>query len=177
MKWDRLLFAVFLALGLVVALLILAVPEADGERGRPHPEFTSMDQGGSGARHERLLGWGYVFGALSIVSIAAFTALGASRRNGSLRGLGGHLLWGTGLFLAVWTLLMLAYRGNLRNQTGDLLLYFPVASALMLYLLYPVSTLYNIFFVTGFKRWVLSDDDHRSYRRLVADAGRVEEDH
>lgn len=171
MKWDRLLFGVFLALGLVVALLIVAVPESDGELGERHPQFTSMDRGGSGERHRGLLGWGYVLGALSIVSFSSFAALGASRRSGSLRGLGRHLLWGTGLFLAVWTLVMLAYRDYLDDETRRLFLYFPLVSALMVYLLYPVSTLYNIFFVVGFKRWVLTEDDHRSYRRLVDQAG------
>jgi len=62
---------------------------------------------------------------------------------------------------------MLAYRDYLDDQAQTLFLYFPLVSALMVYLLYPVSTLYNIFFVIGFRRWVLTDDDHRTYRGLV----------
>ncbi len=151
----------------MVALLIFAVPEVEGERGGVHPEFSTMDRGGSGERHADLLAWGYVLGALSIVSFGAFLALGASRASGSLRGLGRHLLWGTGLFLAAWTLVMLAYRDSLADQSTSLVLYFPLASALMLYLLYPVSMVYNLFFVAGFKRWVLTDEDHRTYRHLA----------
>lgn len=167
MRWDRLLFGAFLALGLVVSLLIVVVPEAADERGRPHPDFSSMSQGGAGERHQGLLGWGYAFGALSIVIFAAFVALGASRKGGGLRGLGRHLVWSTALLLAVWTLLMLAYRDSLDNGGRGLWLYFPVVTALMLYLFYPLSTLYNLLFVAGFERWVLSEEDRRTYRELV----------
>lgn len=170
MQWDRILFVVFLALGALVAALIFAVPESPHESGSVHPRYPSMSYGGDSERHTGVRGWAYGFGTLSIVSFAVCIAF-CVRRRGTLRGLGPHLVWTTLVFLALWTLLVAADAGALGSEVRRPFLLFPLASSIMVYVLYPASALYSLLFVAGFRRWVLSDDDYRAYRTLVEQAG------
>lgn len=164
------LFAAALALGALFAAALL-IPEAAGGQVAVHPDHPTLLQGGSGAeRHGPILWLGWGVGTLEILLFVAFLALGA-RRGASLRGLGKPLLWGTAAYLAVWTWLILAYRGY-ASRAGDadpsLFLALPAPTAIMLYVLWPVPVIFVVFFVAGFRRWVLTEEDQAAFERLVA---------
>lgn len=165
MKLDLLVFVLTLAMGaLLVAAFLL--PEADTVTGQAHPTFQGMRQGGDGAgRHLALMPLAWLFGSLQIALFAALIAFGARQRD-HLRGLTRPLLIVTGLYLVVWSLLLLAYRSFLHEPATGWL-WFPAPTAIMLYVLWPLPVLYVVLYARGFKRWVMTESDIREFRRLL----------
>jgi hypothetical protein len=39
----------------------------------------------------------------------------------------------------------------------------------MLYGFFPVTILFNLLYVIGFNRWILTEEDYQEYKRLVAE--------
>jgi hypothetical protein len=167
-KLERILFGLVLAIWAVV-LVAMLIPEPEHARGMVHPSFATMKHGGSGVeRHAGVLWLGGAFGGLAIATFVTLMAFG-SRRGDSLRGLGPRLVLGLAAYLGAWSWLVLAYRDYLTEPTHRLILGFPAPTAIMLYVLWPVSVVFNVLFVVGFKRWVFSDEDRERYERLVAE--------
>ena len=161
--------------GVAAALLVLCLyvawglPPAAGVGGEPHPDYPSMWVGGSGLeRHGGLLTVGWLFGALTILVFVLLIAFGG-RRRGRLGSLSGPLIVGLAAYLAVFTWMMAAYGDSLVDPEESELLFlgFPRPTAIMLYVFYPVSTLFNVYFVAGFRRWVLTEEDEARYDQLV----------
>ncbi len=166
MKLDKLVFGVVIAMCAVVVALTL-VPEGGGAV--VHPEFSTMRHSGDGIdRHPLQLVVGWLFGVLMIVLFVALIAFGA-RQDERLRGLGRPLLYAGAAYVGVWSWLVVAYHEYLTEPLAPVFLGFPEPTAVMIYVLWPVSTVFNLYFVFGFRRWVLSDDDLAKYRRLVAE--------
>ncbi len=167
MKLERIVFALVLAISAVV-LVTMLVPEGEHAQGLEHPSFATMRHGGSGvARHAGILWLGGAFGGLAITLFVALMAFG-TRRGDSLRGLGPKLILGLVAYLAAWSWLVFAYRGYMNEPDHSLVLGFPLPTAIMLFVLWPVSIVFNLVFVVGVKHWVLSDQDHERYQQLVA---------
>ena len=159
--------------GTVVVLLVLAlgiawvIPAADGVGGHPHDVHMSMRQAGSGPdRHEGLLGVGWAFGMLSIFIFVLLIGFGCRRGDG-FRGLARPLVAAFCVYVGVFTWMMVAYADYMVAPGGPLILGFPLPSAIMLYLLYPVTAILNLYFVVGYRRWVLTGDDEARYVELV----------
>jgi hypothetical protein len=55
------------------------------------------------------------------------------------------------------------------TESHTLFLALPAPSAIMLYVLLPVTALLTAFYVIGFQRWILTEDDLAEYERLLAD--------
>ncbi|MEE9219486.1 MAG: hypothetical protein V3U98_10520 [Acidobacteriota bacterium] len=167
MKRGWVVFGLVLAtLGVLGAAAL--VPEVGGGHSAAHPRFPSMAYGGSGfERHGGILWLGWAFGVFQILLYAALMAFGGSKR-GSLRGLGYPLLLSTAAYLAVWSWLVLSYRSYMSGAGRSLFLAFPAPTALLVYGLWPLTLLFTLCFVLGFKRWVLSDEDYAEYQRLLA---------
>jgi hypothetical protein len=163
-----------LLLVLLIALCVLAVasmllPEPDGARGTDHPAFGNMKHGGSGeARIAETLWLNWVFGVLTLLVFVTLIAIGA-RKGGDLRGLGRRLgLTAVGCIIA-WTCLVISYKQYMTTESHTLFLALPAPSAIMLYVLLPVTALLTAFYVIGFQRWILTEDDLAEYERLLAD--------
>ena len=77
-----------------------------------------------GERSADILWLGWTAGVLEILLFALFVALGA-RRGGGLRGLGVWLACGTAVYIAVWTWLVVAYRGYVDDPAPALFLALP----------------------------------------------------
>jgi hypothetical protein len=171
MKLDKILFATIVGMiGVVVALFL--VPQVEGGNGVVHAEFSSMWHGGSGiARHGHVIWLGWLLGVASMVMFVVLMAFGA-RKGERLRGLGPPLLAGTAVYLGAWTWLCLAYADYLKEASHPLVAALPVPTAIMLYVLFPVSVVFNLFFVIGFKRWILSPEDFARYQRLLTEKRR-----
>jgi len=158
----------------LLALASMLAPEPAAARGVDHPIHSNMKHGGSGeARHAGvlLLNWG--FGVLSLLVFATLIAIGASKR-GSLRGLGPWLWLTTIGCVIAWTYLVLSYRQYMTEASHSLFLALPAPSAVMLYLFLPTAALLTLFYVIGFKRWILTDEDFATYEGLLAERQRRE---
>ena len=167
MKIAKLLLVVLLALW-VVCLGTILTPRENVE-GVVHPKIASMRHGGDPERHSAVLGWGWGFGALMITSVVALIAFGARKDERLHGGLGWWLLGGLLAYLAAWTWLVLAYERYVHDPSPALYLYLPAPSAIMLYVLFPVSVLFNLLFVAAFRRSIFSVADEAAYERLVAE--------
>ena len=143
------------------------MPESEGVGGYDHPTFSTMRSGGSGvARHADVLWVGWLFGVLTILCFTLLIAFGA-QSGGRLRGLGPRLTLGFVLHAGVFTCLVLAYRTSLFQPARVSWGGFPESTAVMLFLLYPASAIFNVLYVVGFRRWILTEDDERRYEELV----------
>jgi len=167
MKLEKTLLALLVMMW-IVAIITTLMPEIEGARGTAHPDFVSMSHGGSGVdRHAQVLWMNWAFGMLTILIFAILLAFG-SRKRESLRGLGRWLVITTIGCLGAWTWLVVSYQRYMTEDTHALVFALPAPSAVMLYVLLPISVLFNIFYVVGFKRWILSDEDLADYERLLA---------
>ena len=165
----RLLTLLVGSLLLVIAAvaLLLLTPELGDVGGKPHEQFSTMVSGGSGsARHANVLWLGGLFGAASLVYFVALMAFGA-RKGASLRGLGKPLAASLGVALAFWVWLLVSYVRTMDGGAVSFFLTLPGPSAIMLYGLFPVTILFNLLYVIGYNRWILTEDDYREYQRLV----------
>lgn len=176
MKLDKALFGITLAIATVVGIAML-VPEAPEGHGVTHPEFPSMLSGGSGpARHGPVVLWlGWAFVVLQTLSFAVLMAFGVQKGK-QLRGLGKPLLYCTTAHLVALTWIVLSYQRYTGETTHSLFLGFPAPTALLLYVLWPLTMVFSFCFVIGFKRWVLSEEDLAEFERLLAKRRRVQVD-
>ncbi len=164
MQLDKILFASILLMCAAVALATL-LPPAEGAGSGAHPELASMRHGGSGLeRHGGRLWAGWLFGTAMILMFVALIAFGARRHARDFRG---WLIGGTALVLAAWTWVIAAYRGYLADPDPELYLALPAPTAIMAYVFLPLTLIFILCFVLGFKRWVLSDEDLEQYQRLI----------
>lgn len=165
-RWAWLAFAA--AGGLLVLLTVaLALPQPPGSFGMPHPKVEGLLHGGSGAeRHGGRLGLSWAIGGFELLFFLSLIALGARQRE-SLRGLGRPLLLGGAIYMAIWTLLMVAYGRYLAQGEPALVLALPEPTAVMLYLLYPMPAFFIALYVVGFRRWVLTEEDQLAFDHLV----------
>lgn len=168
MKLDKAVFGIILAIGAVVGLALF-VPEAPNGHGVIHSEFPSMLAGGSAQRHEGILWVGWAFGILQLFLYGTLMAFG-SRKGATLRGLGRPLIYGTAIQIATLTAVVLTYRATMGESTPSSVLAFPTSTAVFIYVLWPLTVLFNLLFVFGFQRWVLTDSDLAQYEQLVAAA-------
>jgi hypothetical protein len=169
MKTWILVFAIAIGLTatLVVAVCWTARPP---DQSVDHPEFANMQQSGNDAVPDTGLLWvGWSFGALQIALFAAMLALGARSR----RGLSGPLIAASLVYLAIWSALVLTYRGQLNVEDPALFLGFPVATAWMLFAIWPFPLIFTIYYVVGFDRWIATPEDlaelDRTLERLRAE--------
>jgi hypothetical protein len=176
MKLEKILFTILIAMA-AVTLITMLIPEVEGSGGIPHPRYESMRHGGSGIeRHGHLIWLHWTFGALAISFFVALMAFGA-RKGDSLRGFGRKLALGLAAFLAAWTFLVVAYRDYMLEATHKLYFGFPLPTAIMLYVLFPVSMVYVFFYLFGFEQWVLSNQDYTAYERLLAEKRASQNNH
>lgn len=171
MKLDRLLVALLIAFSLALLLVALA-PRADNSTGIGHPRFSTMLSGGDGAeRHGPLLWPGWLLGTTLFALLAGLMAFGA-RRAGRLHGLGWPLVLATVAVIGAWSWVVLAYARTLSTGETSWWLGLPLPTAVMIFVLYPVSAIFSLLYVVGFERWVLPGDELERFRRLVADKRR-----
>ncbi len=165
-RWAWPAFAA--AAGLLVLFVIaLALPQPPASYGMPHPEVEGLLHGGSGPeRHGGRLGLGWAIGGFELLFFLSLIALG-TRQRADLRGLGKPLMLGGAVYVAIWTLLMVAYGRYLGQAEPSLVLALPEPTAVMLYLLYPMPAFFIALYVIGFRRWVLTEDDQAAFDRLV----------
>jgi hypothetical protein len=164
MRWLALLLCSLLLLIGVVAAITLT-PEVGDVGGAPHERFSTMARGGSGfERHENVLELGGLFGAGCLLFFTALMAFGA-RKGSSARGLAVPLLLTLGLNLGCWFWILVRYWDD---ASPVFFLALPIPVAIMIYGLFPSTILFNLLYVLGYRRWILTDEDFEAYERLLA---------
>ena len=159
--------SLLLIIAVVVALLF--TPELGDVGGKPHGQFSTMASGGSASvRHANVLWLGGLFGAASLIFFVALMAFGA-RKGASLRGLGRPLAASLVVCLSFWVWLLVSYARTMDNGAVSFFLTLPEPSAIMLYGFFPVTILFNLLYVIGFKQWVLTEEDYQEYKRLITE--------
>ncbi len=157
-----------LVLLVAVTTAILLTPEVGDVGGTPHEQFATMASGGSGVeRHQNVFWLGGLFGAFTLLFLVALMGFGA-RKGQSLRGLQAPLLASLALSLGAWVCLLVSYAQYVRRDSETFFLALPAPSAIMLYALFPLTILFNLLYVVGFDRWVLTPKDYEDYERLLA---------
>ncbi len=157
-----------LVLLVAVTTAILLTPEVGDVGGKPHEQFATMASGGSGVeRHENVLWLGGLFGAFTLLFLVALMGFGA-RKDDSSRGLLGPLSVSLALSLGAWVCLLVSYTQYARGDSETFFLALPAPSAIMLYALFPLTIFFNLLYVVGFERWILTHEDYEDYERLLA---------
>ena len=167
MNLDKVIFGLVLAMLVVLCAAMLA-GGATTAGAVPHPGYPSMLHGGDGSQRNGPVLWhGLVFGVLLTALFGTLMAFGA-RKGGSFRGLTLPMAVIVAVHIVVYTWLVLAYRSYLTGDDGGIFLAFPAPSALLVYGIWPLMSLFTLCFVVGFRRWVLTDGDCAEYERLLA---------
>ena len=165
---DKILFALLLAMWVVVGLVVLQ-PSVEGASGVTHPRFETMSHGASPDCHDGILWIGYAMGILIIAIFTTLILFGARHRaSGTVRGLAWPAFGVAAGYVGLWTWLVLSYRDYAAASDPELVLAFPVPSAILIYVLWPFPALFSVLFVLGFKRWVLPDEDYDRFQQIVA---------
>lgn len=165
MRIPALLFALVLAAGLLLLAAVTLLPETP--QLRVHPEYATLLQGEDGAARSAPVWWiGAAFGLVQIAFFGACFALGMSR-GGRVAGLGLPIAVGLALYAAVFVLLLVTYRLFLGAPGEHLVLGFPLPTAVMIYLLWPVPLWFLWLYLRNFDRHVLSAGDLERVRRIA----------
>lgn len=159
-----------LALAMLVGLLAL-LEAPPGLGGGLHPALATMRQGGEGSGAVLVLGW--VLGCAVILCFAALVHFGGVRGAGRAP-LARLLRVVTVLYLGAWSWLVWAYHAALGHPEPHLVLAMPRATAIMLFVFWPVSMLFSALFVIGFRRWVLTPEEEAAFERLLRDRAPAE---
>ena len=170
------LFGLLLALCLTLALAAAVEPAASGDgpgpdrsagavsaSGATHPQFLSMDHGGSGPRrHGPVLGLAWAFGILQLALVVGCLALGVRRARVRAP------LAAAGLVLAVIvTMMVVSYRGYLTDPSAAFLA-LPVPTAWFLYAFWPAQFLVVGLYVLLFDREIVTPRDMDRFREILA---------
>jgi len=146
-----------------------AVTRTYSGHGIAHPQFKTMLTGGPGVdRHSNILwlGWAYaVLQALFFVSLLIF----GMRKKGEHGPALVPLIVGGAIFVCVFTMLFLSYRGYMSDTDPSLFLTLPKPTAWMIYgiWLFPISFVF--IYRRYFDSWFLSDDDMEQFKAILAE--------
>lgn len=166
MKISTVAVLILIAMAVCIAIAFaLGAPEGAG--GVAHPTIGNMSIGGPGeARHARVFGVAWAFGACMILLFSTCLALGASK-GGKVGGIKIYLFVGVALHLAAFSAVMMAYRPYMVDGTAPFVGSFPLPSAIMLYALWGAPVYFVLLYVIGFKRFIFSEEDEVKFAAIV----------
>ena len=145
------------------------VERVHGGHGATHPEFRSMDHGGSGtARHRPILWLAWTFGLLQLALIVGCLMLGLQPA-----GRARHWLAGCGVLLGgLLTMMVVTYSGYLDAAASLPLLALPAPTAWFLYGFWPAQFLVVALYVQVFRGAVITGEQMARFREIAAAARR-----
>ncbi len=162
------LASLLLVIGLLVAAF--ALPEPPAATGGPHPRVDAMRVGTPIPDGDPRLVIGWALGCAVIVWIGALVRFGGAQR-ADRRPLRRRLLLVTVLHLACWSWMVIEVQAYQGGATAERWAALPRPTAVLLLAFWPVSLGYSALFVTGFGRWVLTEEERRRFRALVEQRG------
>ena len=189
MKLPHLLFALLIGMcGVILAaFLIEEVPyvDAPGEDGAPpvrqylghgfdHPAIPAMQAGGPGEeRHARVLWLGLVFGLLQIAFFLTSLVFGA-QKNEKFGPLLRPVAIAGVIYAAIFTAMVVTYRGYAGEDTHTLFLALPTPTAWMIYGVWFFPLFYMLLYMYIFDRWTWTEADAERFREIVASRRKAE---
>jgi hypothetical protein len=156
-------------LGMCGVVLWLAVQEpAVNQAGIAHPDHPAMALGADGAaRHDDLLGVGFLFAALIVAFFVGLLFFALQRRGEPTPGKGTILVSGA-VFLGAFVALFLTYSRYLRAPDPErLFLGFPPPTAWMLYGVWGIPVVFVLIYVIRFNEWVFGAGEETEYEKLL----------
>lgn len=180
---DGLLFLFLLGMCVVVAAAFfveerpyqdVTAPEGGTARvyeghGVTHAEYETMQAGGDGAARGGTIIWvGLAFGLLQIAFFVTAIAFGGRKANrvGPLRT--PIILFGL-IYAAVFTAMVIAYRGYTETANPALYLNLPAPTAWMMYGVWGFPLVFMFLYLARFDDWTFTDADLERFKALVAE--------
>jgi hypothetical protein len=164
MKVPWVLFAILLALCVVVGIVMTLAPGVGGGAVQ-HPTIPSMEQSGSRPESPEVLWIAAILGSLEILFFVGCLALGMRKREHL-----GRRAWtfvvGGFLYVGAFTVMMIAYAGFVQGDV-TLVLSFPAPTAALIYLIWFVPGFFVVLYVVTFDRWVLAPEDLERFEKIV----------
>lgn len=161
------LLVLLASLSLVLGALIL-----NGARSNwgpvDHPQFPTMERSGwSWENNDPLLAGVWLVGALQIAVYLSLLSLGLAGRKGS-GPVQVSLLLGGLLHLGIFSWMILAHVYPVAPSLWS----FPPPTVVMVFFLWILPPIYFvILYVVSFDRWILTEETHRDFLRLVRSRG------
>jgi len=135
--------------------------------GQPHPEYKTMLKGGDSihaSSSSNVLG--YLFGLCATLLICLFITLGAHRR-GKLTTIKPWLIFGTALYLAVYTFTYLSDAAYVDQNHQAFFLGWPAPTAWMIYAMWFAPLVFVALYVFGFREWILTEEDEARFTEIL----------
>ncbi|MBQ47748.1 MAG: hypothetical protein CMP10_09845 [Zetaproteobacteria bacterium] len=160
---DRLvLLIVILMTGVIGSFWFFDV--SPGQTGFPHPEIGKMLKGGDASRHDGILAVGWVLGLLIQLLNLALILLGA----GPKRKLGPWFVWGSILYLGIWTTLAAAYglaaSGIWENNWSG----YPLPTIVAMFGIWLTPLVFMGIYYFRFDKLVYSAADKKKFEAILA---------
>lgn len=165
------LYGLLVGICVVVAFVVLGL-EVDSSHGVTHDQFPqSMLQGGSGVERHRDVRWlGLAFGLLQISLFVGCLLLGLRQ----LKGRVGVFAACGAVYALAFTLMVVADHFYATGQARQIVLGFPLPTALMVYGVGGAPLAFVLIYVLQFDRWILTPDDLERFEQLVQEKRRGE---
>jgi len=157
----------------IVIFLVVIIALVVGDKpalvtGHTHPEFKTMLKGGESIHS---LGgsnvFGYLFGLCSTLLLCLFIAHGARRYN-QLGSIKPWLVFGTLVYLAVFTLTYLSDATYVDQSHTQFFLGWPLPTAWMIYAMWFSPVIFVALYVFGFRDWILTEADEAKFNEILS---------
>ena len=167
MKFYRLLFALFVALLMVVILLWL-VHEPAGSTGMAHPDFGAMKHSGPDITSAPSIQWLAIgFGGLIVLILITCVILGYLRHD-KLEADRNILIWIGAIYVAVYAGMIITYLDYIRDTDTLYFLGFPLPTAWMIYFFWLFPVAFTIYYVKKFDKWVFEPSSLEVFKSLIS---------
>lgn len=143
--------------------------------GVTHDAFNTIEIGGDSARHDRILWLGLAFGLLQVAFFVTGIAFGGRKADkvGPLRW--PLIVFGL-IYAAVFTALVVSYRGYAHTTEHSLYLNLPAPTAWMIYGIWFFPLVFMFLYIVRFNDWTFTDADLERYKAIVAERQSQEPD-
>lgn len=165
----RFLFVLLLLLCLVLGGSLTLLDSRDGS-GVEHPRFkTMLHSGGASGRGDWLIVVGWLYGALQMTFFVAVLTVGIRAGARPPKQYAPLLIVAAvgGLLLTAFTAMMACYATLLEHPVVSLWGAFPPSTAIMLYVVWPLPTVFILLYTLRFDDWILSPDDLSRFEQLA----------
>lgn len=166
MKIINIIFVTLLFFLAVIIALFIGDPPAL-VTGQPHPEYKTMLKGGESIHASTSTNaLGYLFGLCSTFLLCLFMTLGA-HRYGRLGTIKPWLIFGTVLYLGVYTLTYLSDAAYVDQNHQAFFMGWPLPTAWMIYAMWFAPVVFVALYVFGFRDWILTEEDEARFTEIL----------
>lgn len=134
-----------------------------------HPEFSTMLAGGPGTeRHANIFWAGLAFAVSQALFFIALLLFGIRKKDDPGPALVPVLVAG-GVFVAIFVMLFISYRGYMDDPSPKLFLSLPAPTAWMIYGVWLFPVTFVFLYRRYFDNWFLTDEDMDRFNAIIAE--------